>query len=35
MDCLKMIDSPPPLFQMKLEDSIQKESSEAGYGKDF
>jgi hypothetical protein len=35
MDHLKIIDFPPPLFQMEVEDSIQKESSEAGYGKDF
>jgi hypothetical protein len=35
MDRLKMIDFPPPIFQMEVEDSIQKESSEAGYGTDF
>jgi hypothetical protein len=35
MDRLKMIDFPPPLFQMEVEDSIQKESSEEGYGTDF
>jgi hypothetical protein len=35
MDRLKMNDFPPPLYQMEVEDSIQKDSSEAGYGKEF